>query len=409
MIITADSPFRRLHANLDPRQACFLDGIRISAEMLDVAYTRLTDLLWQATNQDKIVGFAPLVLDAWAIIDSVHRLRHLLDEMPRLKKNTPKYKLFEKKTRAVIAFRNTIQHLRGEMTAMADHGWPVWGELSWLAVVDRASGEIQTCTMVPGRVQSGSRHLINPVGKSFTGPIDHVTLTCKSDRVSVSELYTEAEKIIKALEPSLCQQIEGQPTQAADIIVKVICIPNDQPSPPSSAPSPCIPPSSSPPASRSSCRLASASRPRLSRKSSATAPSAVRAKLTTKRSSASTAPHGCQEPFRNSNGSCNAPCGRTERVIRPLPEGGSGKVKPSASLEMLDVVEVLQKAIGDKFRVGSLVKDTVRISQREDRQAFWGAVSANRRFKRVVAIVIAIGGDEKQAFRLAFAPHVKVR
>src|SRR5258708_36407108 len=74
---------------------------------------------------------------------------------------------------------------------------------------------------------------------------------------------------------------------------------------------------------------------------------------------------------------------------------------------MLDVVEVLQKSVGDKFRVGSLVKDTVRIRECEDGQALWGAVSANRRFQRVIAIVITIGGDEKQVFRLAFAPHRK--
>jgi hypothetical protein len=88
---------------------------------------------------------------------------------------------------------------------------------------------------------------------------------------------------------------------------------------------------------------------------------------------------------------------------------GSRKVKSSRSLELLDVVEVFQKAIGDKFRVGALVKDTVRISQGEDGQAVWRTVSANRRLQRVIPIVISIGSDKKQVFGLALEPYVKIR
>ena len=41
MIIDEGSPFRRLPSELDRRQALFLDGIRYSVEMADLAHTRL--------------------------------------------------------------------------------------------------------------------------------------------------------------------------------------------------------------------------------------------------------------------------------------------------------------------------------------------------------------------------------
>lgn len=84
MIISDGSPLRRLPSELDRRQALFLDGIRYSVEMADLAYTRLRQTLFNLAEQrgsgtslDHWL-FVSAVQDAWSLIDSLHRLRGLL-------------------------------------------------------------------------------------------------------------------------------------------------------------------------------------------------------------------------------------------------------------------------------------------------------------------------------------------
>jgi hypothetical protein len=104
-----------LRADLAPQQASILDGIRISAEMPDVAYPRLTEHLWQFRNEEKQAApVASLFLDGWAIVDSVHRLRHLLDQIAGLKKGGTKNQIFQRKTGAATTSRTIIQHLRND-------------------------------------------------------------------------------------------------------------------------------------------------------------------------------------------------------------------------------------------------------------------------------------------------------
>lgn len=223
MIVSDQSPLRRLHANLNPHQGSFLDGIRISGEMIDVAYSRMCEHLWDSANSETLpMPVAAVFLDAWAVIDSVHRLRHLLAQFPGLrKKQFPTYRQFEQTTAKASAFRNTIQHLRNELRTMGVEGWPSWGSLSWFAVINPSAGILRYCEVVPGRVQTGKRNVTNPAGMAFAGRVDHVYLSCKADRVSLSELYEQSEKMIQAIEPSLTKFIAEQPTLAADFILKI--------------------------------------------------------------------------------------------------------------------------------------------------------------------------------------------
>lgn len=212
MIISAESPLRRIPDNLDPRQACFLDGIRLSVEMCDVAYTRLSDRLW-----DLATGFghggslqpycaAELLLDAWSVVDSTHRLRSLLDVMPRFQKSGPLYQIFTRATAPASELRNAVQHLREEMPQMAEKAWPVLGVLSWLALVTPDGTTIRSCALNSGRMQSGQHRLLNPAGQAFAAKVDHVTLECKEQRVSLSEFVRQVEKIVRPFEQSLAKQ-----------------------------------------------------------------------------------------------------------------------------------------------------------------------------------------------------------
>jgi len=74
MIIGPDSPLRRLPTALDRKQALFLDGIRFSVEMADLAYQRLRHTLLNFESSfDRSAAYSPGVvamIDAWVIIDN---------------------------------------------------------------------------------------------------------------------------------------------------------------------------------------------------------------------------------------------------------------------------------------------------------------------------------------------------
>jgi hypothetical protein len=225
LILTEQSRFRRIRADLHPHQASFIDGIRFSIETLDVAYSRLCGCLDRISRMpnagDSGVSTAIALLDAWAVIDAVHRLRELLNQMPGLKKNSPTLQLFIRNTEDASEFRNTIQHLRGELKEMSERGWPAWGSLTWLFVADPTTRIVHSCLMIPGRVQSGAQNIINPLDHVITNTIDVVTLHCKDRKLSLTALYRQTEKIVRALEPGLAAHIENESTHAADLLVRM--------------------------------------------------------------------------------------------------------------------------------------------------------------------------------------------
>lgn len=213
MIIGKESPLKKLPSILNNRQALFFDGIRYSVEMADFAYTRLTKTLWDLSNKsEQEFSMVPTFLDAWSIVDSVHRLRELLYQLPGLKKKKSYgVKIFRQKTAAVEDLRHIVQHLRKEIDSMASNNWPVWGSLSWFALLDPEEKWGRSCSMVPGRIDKGRHNVVNPVGKSLKANIDLVTLTCKEHELSLSETIRNVNSVIKGLEKSLERTFEGLP------------------------------------------------------------------------------------------------------------------------------------------------------------------------------------------------------
>ena len=86
ILIPDDSPIRRLPDDFSREQALIFDGIRYAAEMADLAYWRLFDLLEEMSflpsDQLTTRQIAAAMLDVWSIVDSVNRLRDLLKEVP---------------------------------------------------------------------------------------------------------------------------------------------------------------------------------------------------------------------------------------------------------------------------------------------------------------------------------------
>ena len=94
-IIKTDSPLWKLPQGLHPLQGSFFDAIRLSVQFIDVTYLRLNEALTQLTlTTDRSLQLGPnALMDAWAIIDAVHRLRTLVRRVPHYREGALSKKL----------------------------------------------------------------------------------------------------------------------------------------------------------------------------------------------------------------------------------------------------------------------------------------------------------------------------
>src|SRR5882724_9516649 len=131
MIIGEDSFFRKIPSVLDRRQALFIEAIRYSVDMVELAYHRLRKTLPLMTKKMEDVdnetpSNVSVMLDAWAIVDSLHRLRGLAEKLPGFKgkyKNV-KFRLFMDSSAKITELRNTVQHLDTTIgQVVADQNW----------------------------------------------------------------------------------------------------------------------------------------------------------------------------------------------------------------------------------------------------------------------------------------------
>ena len=224
MIIGNDSPFRRIPTQTNRKQMLFFDGIRYSVEMADLAHNRLRETLYEIAQSPTVPepnshDFAPAVLDAWSIIDLVHRLRGLLEQAPGVKQKSPALLSFMKKTVKIEKLRNSVQHLNQQIHKIADLNIPVWGALSWVTMFDPEVKSVWTCTLVAGTFFERSEPLISPLGKKFHPPVDLITLQASNYSVCLSDAIRDVEPVVSCLEDYLREQFKDLPNVGRDLLL----------------------------------------------------------------------------------------------------------------------------------------------------------------------------------------------
>ncbi|MBK5292739.1 MAG: hypothetical protein JJE04_13800 [Acidobacteriia bacterium] len=216
MIIGKESPLRKIPSALDRRQALFIEGIRFSVEMADVAYKRLrSTLLWLSKMEDEtpeIPSTVSAMLDAWSIVDSLNRLRRLMQNMPGLKgKNkNPGYRLFMQGTEKITELRNAVQHLETSIPGVVDDlNWAVLGSLSW-GIAHPGTSEIITCSFMPG-IPMGSHPMVNPLDRQLWHlPVDSITIERSGVFVCLSDAMRRLKAYIGHMEQSLTEAYATQ-------------------------------------------------------------------------------------------------------------------------------------------------------------------------------------------------------
>jgi hypothetical protein len=224
MIIDNKSPFRRVPIQTNRKQILFYDGIRYSVEMADLAHYRLRETLYAITQnptnpESDYFDYASAILDAWSIVDLIHRLRGLLQQVPGLKQNLPALQLFMKKTVEIENLRNAVQHLNQQIHKMVDLNLPVWGALSWAAVLNPEFKSVWTCTLVAGTLFERREPLVIPLGKTLHHNVGLITLEASSRSVCLSAVMKDVEPMVRSLEEILSEQFKDQPHVGRDSLI----------------------------------------------------------------------------------------------------------------------------------------------------------------------------------------------
>ena len=209
MLPAHDSPLRAVPRLLNERQSMFVDGIRYAIEMADIAYVRLANSLLQYSvgveaEAPAKPSHAALFLDAWSIVDSVHRLRELVQQMPGVKKNSPGIQSFLRSTEKVEQMRHIAQHLRREVDALEQRHQPVHGILNWIYVLNAEQNIFQCCAIAAGKLRDDAiSRFATPMDRTFRANLDHIELWIKDTELSLSDTHEEVKLVTGRIERAL--------------------------------------------------------------------------------------------------------------------------------------------------------------------------------------------------------------
>jgi len=229
-MISRDSPFRRLPIDLPRRQILYFDALRLSAEMAELAFHRLSELLVRISEKDE----EPLsnkaisgLTDAYTVIDSTHRFREVLRLTPGIKHNA-KFKLFMRQTQDVEKLRHVVQHLNQEVDRIAQEGWAALGTITWLGSSEVLGGPptawiLQAGTSYSGQLTYGP--MIDTWSSLTSGEIDDISIVTAGVKVNLSKLMHHLRSMVRSLEVPLEQFGAGKEHFGSDTVFSFSLVP----------------------------------------------------------------------------------------------------------------------------------------------------------------------------------------
>lgn len=220
LLLGRDSVLRQIPANVAPKQALFLDGIRHAVEIMDVAYGRLRDALTDLALYPPASNTLPEIsahvfLDAWGFVDAIDRFRMLYTQMPGMKLNPARggFSPLLEATQEFRNLRNVADHLAQRADFVISRSGAALGELSWLTGAQLEPEVIAWhCTLRPGTLRAVPPMRTDQIVSTLDWPTDSIRLSAGGYEGNLSKVRTHAAVRIRHLEAQL-QQIFRQPTQ----------------------------------------------------------------------------------------------------------------------------------------------------------------------------------------------------
>lgn len=214
-MLNDDSILRRVPAAINPKQALFIDGIRHSAEIINLAYGRLKDTLTIYALQPPSSSELPHMsshafLDAWAMVDAIDRFRMLYLQMPGISFSTPKPGVVTLKE-VLMPFRelrNVADHLAQRADFVVSQGSAALGSLSWLTGFKVDPMTAWYCTLRPGTVRAQPELRKEPFASTLSWPTDGITLEAGGYEGNLSSVRPHIELRLRHLEDQLKKSLD---------------------------------------------------------------------------------------------------------------------------------------------------------------------------------------------------------
>lgn len=221
MIISRTSPLLNLPSGLDRKQRYFLEGIRLSIQLVDTSYRRLSSSIRDLPeNARPEFGTVPqLLLDAWGQVDATFRLRGLIEQMPRYRKKAPSKQVYLRATANVEALRNSLQHLNTDIDTLLSLDVPIMGALTWLRPCARGTGTFLLESAIPGALAGSSPRSLVQLPSEAPTEVSCVTLWAAGTSADLTAIHAATARLATALEGSLAKRFASHPTDMADLLV----------------------------------------------------------------------------------------------------------------------------------------------------------------------------------------------
>ncbi len=163
--------------------------------------------------------FAPIFLDAWSVIDSVRRLRKLLESA--LLRNRAEVRSFLAAPKSIKGLRDAVQHINEQIESLANSNLPTWGALAWMVGNLPTDKRAWCFVMVPGAVREGQEHLFLKPAGDIRLPVDRLTLTAHEIEVSLSLLMDSVESLTRFLEEDIRKQSPHFSATGSDLLLSL--------------------------------------------------------------------------------------------------------------------------------------------------------------------------------------------
>lgn len=127
-------------ANIEStRHIQIVDALRYSLELERKAFLSIKSALRKIERADDGKGHPNHSVtlhafsSAWAVIDTAHRIRGLITQVPGLSQKSPEIQVFVRSTATVEDFRHLYQHLNSVIPKINGMTNPIMGVLSWVS------------------------------------------------------------------------------------------------------------------------------------------------------------------------------------------------------------------------------------------------------------------------------------
>lgn len=151
-MLSVNSPFLNIPVALDRKQAVFLDGMRHTAQIVDMSYRRLCQALTHIALGETSSGFAHVFLDTWALIDAADRFRSLWELQPNAATIPYQYSPSALRSRLqdIRNVRNVSAHIAQKIDQIVSLNSSVLGAISWVSLLSHAPLKVKTYLSAPG-------------------------------------------------------------------------------------------------------------------------------------------------------------------------------------------------------------------------------------------------------------------